>query len=163
MSASNVAQTARLEHVLIGATNSRRAAVNVCGMLIFVSFAAIIFWKGVLPSLQNARGDFANYYTASRLAADGQPLERAYRDFVWFQKQIDRYGISQQLGGFIPHPPATALVMLPLTPLEPLVAKRVWISLNVALAVAVIVLFAKIAGLHWLTASVVFLSTGFGL
>jgi hypothetical protein len=31
------------------------------------------------------------------------------------------------------------------------------------LAVAIIVLFAKIAELHWLTVSAVFLSTGFGL
>ncbi|MCI0697928.1 glycosyltransferase 87 family protein [candidate division KSB1 bacterium] len=163
MSVFNVTQTARLGRAFIEATNFRHAAVRVSGLLIFASFTAIILWKGVLPSLQNARGDFANYYTASRLVANGQPLERAYRDFVWFQKQIDRYGISHQLGGFIPHPPPTALVMLPLAPFEPLVAKRLWIGLNLVLAIAVVLLMAKITTLHWLPVAIIFLSTGFGL
>ncbi|MGH7595260.1 MAG: glycosyltransferase 87 family protein [bacterium] len=116
-----------------------------------------------MPSLQNARGDFANYYTAARLVADGQPLERAYRDFVWFQKQIDRYGISHQLGGFIPHPPPTALVMLPLSFFEPLAAKRLWIGLNLVLALGIVVLITRITALHWLPVAIIFLSTGFGL
>lgn len=163
MSASNVAQTARLGRALIAASNFRHAAVRVSGVLIFASFTAIVLWKGVWPSMQNARGDFANYYAASRLVADGQPLERAYRDFVWFQKQIDRYGISHQLGGFIPHPPPTALVMLPLAPFEPLAAKRLWIGLNLLLALGVVVLIARITALHWLPVAIIFLSTGFGL
>ncbi len=163
MSASNVTQTARLGRAFIEASNFRHAAVRASGILIFASFAAIIFWKGVLPSIQNARGDFANYYTAARLVADGQPLGRAYRDFVWFQKQIDRYGISHQLGGFIPHPPPTALVMLPLASLEPLAAKRMWIGLNLALAIGIVVLTARITALHWLPVAIIFLSTGFGL
>ena len=131
--------------------------------LILGSFAGITLWKGVLPSLQNARGDFANYYTAARLIAEGQPLERAYRDFVWFQKQVDRYGITHQLSGFIPHPPPTALVMLPLASFEPLVAKRIWIGVNFMLAIAIVILLAKIANLHWLPAAIIFLSTGLGL
>lgn len=163
MSASNVAQTTRLGRVLIGTTNFRHAAMHVSGVLIFVSFTAIILWKGVLPSIQNARGDFANYYSATRLVAEGQPLERAYRDFVWFQKQIDRYGISHQLGGFIPHPPPTALVMLPLSSLEPLAAKRLWIGFNLALALGIVVLITRITALHWLPVAIIFLSTGFGL
>jgi hypothetical protein len=163
MSASNVTRTARLGRAFIEATNFRDAAVRASGLLIFASFTAIILWKGVLPSLQNARGDFANYYTASRLVADGQPLERAYRDFVWFQKQIDRYGISHQLGGFIPHPPPTALVMLPLASLEPLAAKKLWIGLNLVLAIAIVFLTAQITALHWLPVAIIFLSTGFGL
>jgi hypothetical protein len=121
----NVSETA----APIAADDFAAAMQRFAGWLVFISFATVIFWKGVLPALLNSRGDFANYYTAARLVADGQPLEHAYRDFVWFQKQIDRYGISRQLGGFIPHPPATALVMLPLTCSSRL-SPKVWIGLN---------------------------------
>ncbi len=141
----------------------QRLCTTVACWLLLIAFAAIILWKGVWPSLQNTRGDFANYYTAARLLAEGQPLQNAYRDFVWFQKQIDRYGIEHQLGGFIPHPPPTALVMLPLTSFEPLSAKRIWIALNLAFAICAIVLFARIAQMPWLPVAIIFLGTGFGL
>ncbi len=146
-----------------GDYEQRHKLVSILARLLFLLFATIILWKGVWPSLQNTRGDFANYYTAARLIAEGKPLQNAYRDFVWFQKQIDRYGIEHQLGGFIPHPPPTALVMLPLTPFAPLTAKRIWIVLNVALAASCILLFARIASLHWLPVAIIFLGTGFGL
>jgi len=137
--------------------------MRIGAWIIFTGFAAIVLWKGVLPSLQNARGDFANYYTAARLVAEHKLLATAYRDFVWFQKQIDRYGITHQLGGFIPHPPPTALIMLPLAPFEPLTAKRLWIGLNVVLAVLAVILIAKITMLHWLPTAIILLSTGIGL
>ncbi|MEK7727710.1 MAG: glycosyltransferase 87 family protein, partial [candidate division KSB1 bacterium] len=155
----NVALASSLQTVLLQAVSLR----YVVAWLIFIVFAAIILWKGVWPALQNTRGDFANYYTAARLLAEGKPLQNAYRDFVWFQKQIDRYGLEQQLGGFIPHPPPTALVLLPLAPFEPLTAKRIWIVLNLALAILCIALFARIAALHWLPVAIIFLGTGFGL
>jgi len=137
--------------------------LQIGAWIIFTGFAAIVLWKGVLPSLQNARGDFANYYTAARLVAEHKPLATAYRDFVWFQKQIDRYGITHQLGGFIPHPPPTALIMLPLAPFEPLTAKRLWIGFNLALAITTVVLLAKMTELHWLPVAIILLSTGIGL
>jgi hypothetical protein len=137
--------------------------VRIGAWIVFIGFASGIFLKGVRPSLQNPRGDFANYYAAARLVAEKQSLSNAYRDFVWFQKQIDRYGITNQLGGFIPHPPPTALIMLPLAPFEPLVAKRLWIVFNLALAIIVIVLLAKMTSWHWLPAAIIFLSTGLGL
>jgi len=137
--------------------------IRIAAWIIFTTFAAIILWKGVLPALQNARGDFANYYTAARLLAEHKPLATAYRDFVWFQKQIDRYGITHQLGGFIPHPPPTALIMLPLAPFEPLLAQRLWIGFNLVLAMAAIFLLAKLTALHWLPVAIILLSTGIGL
>ena len=45
--------------------------------LVFVGFAAIIVTKGVLPALNNARGDFANYYTAARLISSGRSRDLA--------------------------------------------------------------------------------------
>lgn len=129
----------------------------------FAAFAFIVLWKGILPSLENARGDFANYYTAARLLAEDKPLGTAYRDFVWFQKQIDRYGITRQLGGFIPHPPPTALIMLPLSQFPPLTAKRIWIGFNIVLGVLSVLLTAKITKLPWLAPATIVLSTGIGL
>ncbi len=158
-SSNKVAQASSLQ-------TERLQAGSLCyfaAWLVFIVFAALILWKGVWPSLQNTRGDFANYYTAARLIAEGKPLQNAYRDFVWFQKQIDRYGLEQQLGGFIPHPPPTALVMLPLARFAPLTAKRIWIVLNLALAICCIVLLARITMMHWLPVAIIFLGAGFGL
>jgi hypothetical protein len=126
-------------------------------------FAFIILLKGVWPAFNNTRGDFGNYYTASRLLVEGISLETAYRDFIWFQKQMDRYGIENQLGGFIPHPPPTALLFLPLTPFDALTAKKIWILFNVGLVVLNIFLLSKISGLNWLITAVLFLGTGYGL
>ncbi len=140
----------------------RRWAGVICFFL-FAVFSFVIIWKGVLPSWQTPRGDFANYYTAARLLAENQPLQKAYRDFTWFQKQIDRYGLAHQLGGFIPHPPPTALVMLPLTIFEPLAGKRIWVILNLICAALCIVLLSRMTQLAWLPAAIIFLSTGFGL
>lgn len=132
-------------------------------LFLFALFSFIVVCKGVLPAWQTPRGDFANYYTAARLLAENRPLQNAYRDFAWFQKQIDRCGIARQLGGFIPHPPPTAMVMLPLAVFEPLAAKRLWIAFNLLCAAGCIVLLSRIAQLPWLPVAVVFLSTGFGL
>lgn len=132
-------------------------------VVVFLALASITVWKGVLPALKDTRGDFANYFTAARLVAEHRPLATAYRDFAWFQKQIDRTGITGQLGGFIPHPPPNALIMLPLTSLDPLTAKRIWIVFNIALSILVVLLVAKITMLHWLTVGIILLSTGIGL
>lgn len=116
--------------------------------------------RGVVPALENPGGDFANYYTASRLLLEGESLERAYWDFSWFQKQIDGSGIPNQMGGFIPHPPSTGLVLLPLAALDPLPAKILWTLLNVALGVAGAFLLARLAGLPSSTAGLILLLSG---
>ncbi len=137
--------------------------VSVLLWTLLLGCAALLLKLGVLPALTTSKGDFANYYTAARLVAEGNSLERAYRDFVWFQQQMDRVGIQNQVGGFIPHPPPTALVLLPLQGLEALTAKRVWIWFNVALLVLNIFLLASISGIRWLLAGVLFLASGYGL
>jgi hypothetical protein len=131
--------------------------------LCVIVFSILILKYGVLPSFQNTRGDFANYYTASRLIHDDIPIERAYRDFVWFQKQMDGYGIQNQVGGFIPHPPTTALVFLPLAFFDAVSAKNIWTCFNIVLVLLNIFLLVKISGLDWLITSALFLGTGYGL
>lgn len=136
-----------------------RAALWACLIL----FALIIVKYGVLPSFNNTRGDFANYYTGSRLVKDGIPVERAYRDFSWFQKQMDRYGIQNQVGGFIPHPPPTTLVFLPLVFFDPTTAKNLWTLINIGLVFLNIFLLSRVAKQDWLITAVLFLGTGYGL
>src|SRR5262249_42661911 len=84
--------------------------------------------------------DFPNYYTAARLTTQGAPLEKFY-DWVWFQRQIHYAGIDHQLGGYIPHTPATNLPLISLTALPPQRAKQVWIAAGIVfLAVSVVLL-----------------------
>lgn len=141
--------------------SNRRLAFALAGMLIV--FALLIIQFGILPSLNNTRGDFANYYTAARLLREGAPLARAYQDFVWFQMEMDRKGIVHQVGGFIPHPPPTAAVFLPLTFLDAVAARNVWTAVNALLIVVCICGLACLTRLHWLATAVIFLGTGFGL
>ncbi len=139
----------------------RRLALALAGL--FILFALLIVKFGILPSRNNTRGDFANYYTAARLVREGAPLARAYQDFVWFQMEMDRKGIVQQVGGFIPHPPPTAIVFLPLTFLDAVAARNVWTAVNALLIVVCICGLARLTRLHWLATAVIFLGTGFGL
>lgn len=125
--------------------------------------SAIVYRYGILPAAGSSRGDFANYYTAARLLLAGEPLARGYQDFVWFQQQMDRQGIEHQVGGFIPHPPSTALVLLPLAGFDAVTARTIWTWLNAGFAVLAIVALQRLTGLHWLAAALALLGTGFGL
>jgi hypothetical protein len=106
-----------------------------------------IVWKGIIPALTTVDTDFPNYYTSSRLLLEGKDMSRLYDD-QWFQEQINAYGIEQQ-GKFAPFPPVTAVLMIPLALLPPLVALRVWTVCNISMCVAVIVMLCKISGRNW--------------
>src|ERR1700735_1684880 len=85
--------------------------------------------------------DFPNYYTAAALVRQGEPL-RLYYDWTWFHRQIHYVGIDGQLGGYIPHTPATMLPFVPLTFLEPQTAKRAWLLLEFLFLAAAILLLS---------------------
>ena len=113
--------------------------------------------------MQNARGDFANYYTSSKILLDGKKIETAYSDFTWFQIEMDKAGIKNQIGSFIPFPPSTAIVFLPLANFDPLSAKRIWGFINILLLAFTIVALSKFFQINWLVSAIIFLSTGYGL
>ncbi|MDZ7269408.1 MAG: glycosyltransferase 87 family protein [candidate division KSB1 bacterium] len=142
-------------------SSSRRLAFVLAAT--FTGFALLILRFGVLPAFNNTRGDFANYYTAACLVREGAPLARAYQDFVWFQMEMDRKGIVNQVGGFIPHPPPTAIVFLPLTFLPAIAARNVWTAVNLLLVGVCIYGLSRLTRLPWLATAVIFLGTGFGL
>ena len=131
--------------------------------IILVSLSFAVFQKGVLPSLKSPQGDFANYYTASRLTLDGISIEPAYRDLVWFQKQTERYGIENQLGSFLPFPPPTTLLFLPLAPFDAMTAKRIWTTFNLGLLILSVLLLSKTSGADPVLTAILLLATGFGL
>ncbi len=122
--------------------------------------SALLLLGGVVPGLSEPLGDFANYHTASRVVLQGEPLEESYRDFLWFQKRIEAQGTVGQLGGFVPHPPAAALVLVPLAGWSPLAAKRVWTLSKLLLLAACIYWTARLAGLALGETAVLFLLTG---
>ncbi len=140
---------------------SRLGKTALAALVIGLSLDVLL--RGLIPALAGPAGDFANFYTASRIVVDRQPLEEAYRDFTWFQKRMDQYGVGGQLGGFIPHPPPAAVVFIPLSGLDPVTAKRVWTALNLILCLVCIFLLAETSGLHPLLAGLILLSTGAGL
>ncbi|MEE8584508.1 MAG: glycosyltransferase family 87 protein, partial [Acidobacteriota bacterium] len=139
------------------------AAWRLGAKLLILVGGLVLLWKGILPATGNARGDFANYYTASKLVAEGISIEPAYSDFAWFQRQMDRHGIQGQVGGWIPHPPPAALLFLPLTPLDPVAARTLWTLCNVVLVVLNVWLLARVSGLDWRLAAVLLLACGYGL
>ncbi len=137
--------------------------VPYAAVALVVALTLDLLARGVLPAFQQNGGDFANYYTASRVLLEERPLEEAYLDFTWFQKRMDEAGFKKQLGGFVPHPPPAAVLFVPLAGLDPLSAKRVWTILNLGFVLLSILLLSRISGLSpWLAAAIVLL-TGHGL
>jgi hypothetical protein len=100
---------------------------------------ALFVWKGLVPAWRRLNTDFPNYYLAARLYRGGYPLERLY-DWIWFQRQKDHAGIDQGLVGYGLLTPFSALVVAPLAPLSALAAKRCWLSINILLLAATILL-----------------------
>ena len=126
-------------------------------------FLLLLVWvgyRGLVPSFQVAAGDFANYHTSAQILLSNQSLERAYWDFSWFQKQIDLSGVQSQMGGFIPHPPPTALLLIPLAGFDPVTAKSIWTAVNLLLAIGSALLLTRISGLPLLLTGILLLSTG---
>jgi hypothetical protein len=139
------------------------ASLRLLATVLLVLGAAAQAWFGVRPGLSLPGGDFANYYTAARIALAREDLTPAYTDFLWFQQQMDAAGFVGQLGSFVPHPPATALVMAPLAGLDPLPAKRAWTAIDVALAVTCAIVIGRLAGIGGLGGGLAIVATGAAL
>jgi Tol biopolymer transport system component len=109
---------------------------------------AIFVGRGFVPAWRTLNTDFPNYYLAAVLHHKGIPLDRAY-EWIWFQRQKDHQGIEQPLVGFMPNPPMCAAPMLPLATLQPLAAKRLWLSLNVMLLLLALWILHRVTNLSW--------------
>ncbi len=97
-----------------------------------VVLAALLFWKGIIPAWRVLNTDFPNYYLVARLTREGYSLDRIY-DWVWLQRVKDHWGLDQDLVGFAGLTPFSALPVLPLSFYSAIVAKRLWIVVNILL------------------------------
>ena len=97
----------------------------------WIALLALIFFlsRAFRAGWTELNTDFPNYYTASVLVRQGQPLHDYY-DWTWFQRQMNYAGVEHQLGNYNPHTPLTALPLVGLTKLAPLRAKQVWLLFN---------------------------------
>lgn len=93
-----------------------------------ILFACFQFFLGILPGWTEIRSDFPNYYVSGTLLFEGSDSLRMY-DNDWFQQKIYAQNI-EAAGKFSPFPPPTAFLMAPLTVFEPMLAKRIWLILN---------------------------------
>ena len=116
-------------------------------ILLFVVLVTVLIARGILPAISTVGSDFPSYFTAAKLVADGGNVERLYDD-SWFEGQMRRYQIGKPSAGkFSPFPPPTALLLVPVTRLEPLDALRVMTGVSVLCLIGSIILLTRI--LSW--------------
>jgi len=130
-------------------------------LLLFVALTLVLAARGVVPALSKVDTDFPNYFTAAKIVADGGDTDRLY-DNGWFQDQMRRYQIGKASEGeFKPFPPPTALLLVPLTRLQPLNALRVLTCVSVLCLVCSISLLAKILSWSLVDSAVFVLLSGY--
>lgn len=124
-------QTSAAAQIVASPRRRWKTAIE-CGLLFVL--IVIFFARGFAPAWRTLNTDFPNYFLASVVLRHKIPLSRAY-EWVWFQRQKDRFISQQPLVGFVPLTPASAVPLLPLTHLSALDAKRAWLVLNLLLLV----------------------------
>jgi len=103
---------------------------------------ALFFRIAILPAWSHVETDFPNYYTAAAELRRGTHLRDLY-DWTSFQRAMNRAGFERQLGAYTPQTPLTMLPFVPLTPFSPLMAKRIWLCLNLVLLLATLFLLSR--------------------
>jgi hypothetical protein len=124
----------------------------------FFVLAAVVIWRGVLPALSQIPSDFPNYYAASRLLITGRIDHRIY-DNAWFGSMAESMGLSRD-SRFIPFPPPTIFLLLPVAWLDPLNALRLWTVANVLLTAYSIRLLAMLSKRAWQWCGIIVLLSG---
>ena len=132
-------------------------------IVLLAALASVLIVRGIVPAMSKIDSDFPDYFTAAKIVADGGPAERLYDD-AWFQQQIHRYVPgSKIIGKFSPFPPPTALLLLPLTRMEPLNALRAVTVVSALCLAGSIVLLARILSLTWVESAIFILLSGYAV
>jgi hypothetical protein len=133
---------------------TRAAPILLCATLVL-----LVLVRGIVPAMSKVDTDFPNYFTAAKIVADGGNVDRLYDD-SWFQGQMRRYQIGRASAGkFAPFPPTTALLLVPLTRLEPLNALRATTVVSTVCLICSIILLSRILSWSYIdSASFVLLS-----
>ena len=130
---------------------------------LFVCLVSLLAARGIVPAMSKIDTDFPSYLTAAKIVADRGQVDRLY-DIAWFQEQMRIYGIgTPREGKFSPHPPPTALLLLPLAHLEPLNALRVVTGVSVLSLVCSILLLSRILSWNFIDSTVFVLLSGYAV
>ena len=109
---------------------------------------AVLIGISVVPGWRSLKSEFPDYYLAAELYHQGIPLDRVY-EWTWFQRQNDHWGVRDGLVTFAPNPPAFVLPFLPFARLPPLVAKRIWMVLNLVFLALSLWVLRHVTSLSW--------------
>ncbi|HUI30874.1 MAG TPA: glycosyltransferase 87 family protein [Candidatus Acidoferrales bacterium] len=134
---------------------------RILGKLVLALLIGLLLFN-CYRAVKSPAGDFANYYTASRLAITDSLNDVRLYDHFEFQKQIERY-FHGTLGSFIPFPPSTALLMIPLAWLPPNSARDIFILVNMLVLCTMIVVLGRFTGISLMPLSILVLLDGFSL
>jgi len=144
MEASSTTLGEAIQPPLVGSTT-----LKVWAERILLAFLLLLFVvRGFIPAWRHLDSDFANYYLVADLYREGYPVERVY-EWTWFQRQKDHFGIERPLVGFAPSTLTSALLVVPLSSMPPLVANRWWLAINLALLSLTGVFLKRITSLPW--------------
>jgi hypothetical protein len=105
-------------------------------------------WRGLTT-------DFQNYYLGARLAHEGVDTARM-NEWIWLQREKDHRAIDSRLIGMVPITPFSTLAMWPLTGMQALTAKRLWILLCLALLIPMGWMLRSMTGLSYQRIALVF-------
>jgi hypothetical protein len=133
---------------------SRAAGVLIARWVLAVEwllFVLLFSYLGLhtLPTAwKTLNTDFPNYYLTARIARENDSTSRIY-EWVWLQRQKDHREIDQRIVGLIPITPFSTLAVWPLAALPPLAAKHYWLIANIAMLMAIAVIFRSLTHLSW--------------
>ncbi|HEX5412936.1 MAG TPA: glycosyltransferase 87 family protein [Terriglobia bacterium] len=113
---------------------------------ILLLLVGLCLWRGFLPAWRTLNTDFPNYYLVARIYREGIPLDRVY-DWTWIARQKDHEGMAVPIVGFAPLTLMSVLPLVPLAGLPPLLAKRIWLIINLILLGLVILLLNRMSSL----------------
>jgi hypothetical protein len=130
--------------------NKYISSVLILGLL------GLIVIKGIVPGFQ-MQSDFPNYYSSSKILVETGKTKSFY-DNDWFLKESQKMGF--EYARFAPFPPLTCLIMTPLTFVNPLLAKRIWLIFNIIIGLLTILKIKQLSEISWLNASLTLMISG---
>jgi hypothetical protein len=133
---------------------------TVSQKILLLILSLFFIWKGLIPSVSKVHSDFPNYYLASKLYLEGEDLTKFY-DNDWFGEQGKKHDLEYVK--FNPFPPITIFLMTPVASFSPIVAKRIWIAINLIILLLLIRSIQSITNWRWEYCGIIVLSTGFSL
>ncbi len=132
------------------------------GLFIALLFGCLFAYFGCYRAVTSAAGDFADYYTASRMALNGTFDNAAIYDYYKFEKSAGNY-FKGTLSSFIPDPPSTALILIPLAWLPPETARVAFMLADLLCAALLVVMLVRLTHLPPVLLTVIVLLSGISL